>query len=322
MLNIHKEALEETETIVLHEFKLRYKKKSNTIYGFVEGKEDPCFYRGFMENSIPNDWKVELWSASNKDNVYKIYLKFDWRKFDRNQILFFVDRDLSEFLEKKYVSAENIYITDRYSIENDIVEKNTCDRVLRELCGFHNLEYGEFEKITNLFELQLDVFQKALIPVMSSILYWHRNNLLKKKSGLNNILMKHIFSIEKGIVKLNANPNNKENIIVYAHEQCNINPINREIIALIAKDFEENNHYKKFVRGKYLFWFLVEFCISINKHCMTLDFISIVHQPKMAVNLCQTNGVVQIAPRCRMPDSLKHFLKKTVLKYVQLKTAG
>lgn len=316
MIDIHKSALQDIDAIVLHEFKLRYKKKSHTIYGFVEGKDDPCFYRGFIENAVPEKWKVELWPAGNKESVYKIYSNFDWKQFDKNQILFFVDKDLSMILERKYETSRNIYVTDEYSIENSIVTPNTCDRVLREICGFTFLKYAEMEIILDKFQSQLHLFKKELIPVMSCILYWHKNKLLNKQSRLNNILMKHLFQVSKGVFSAIVNPDNKSDIIAYVHEQCSIDLTNRDIILEEIKYFTDNRYYEKYTRGKYLLWFLVEFCLSIHQNCTSFDFISIPQNPKMTVNLSQSSGVVLIAPRCRIPDSLRLFFETTISKYV------
>jgi hypothetical protein len=100
LISEHRKSRANKSRIVLHEFKIRFKKNSNTIYGFVEGKDDPSFYRGFIDNNIPDNWHVELWCAGGKDNVLDIYSNFDWRSFHKRQILFFIDRDLSEFTKE------------------------------------------------------------------------------------------------------------------------------------------------------------------------------------------------------------------------------
>lgn len=317
MKEIHQESIQNTDAIVLHEFKLRYKNKSKTIYGFVEGVDDPCFYRGFLENSLSSDWRVELWPAGNKDCVYKIYSNFDWTKFNDEQIIFFVDKDLSVVLERQYATAKNIYITDEYSIENSIVTPNICDRLLREICGFITLKYDESDLVLEHFKQQIQEFKKKMIPIMGCIVYWHQNKLLNRQSRLNNILMKHAFFVKNGRIEPIELPNEKKDIIEYAHEQCNIYLTNKEDVIQSIKQFKSANYHEKFVRGKFLLWFLVEFCISLNRDWESLDFISIKQRPKMAVNLSQSNAIVQIAPRCRIPDSLKLFFDYTILRYVK-----
>jgi len=319
LISEHRRARENKGRIVLHEFKLRFKKNSKTIYCFVEGNDDPCFYRGFIENSIPDDWNVELWPSGGKDKVFEIYSAFDWRSFQKNQILFFVDRDLSEFTNKSIPDKMNIFTTDNYSIENDIVKSNTCDRVLREICGFTELKYDDSDKIKDMFHEQLELFQKALIPVMSSIISWRRES---RKACLNDIYMKHIFEVRNGALSETSNPKDKENIIVYIHEQCNLEMDNKESIAEIATAFEKTGHYRKFTRGKYLLWFLVEFCLSIHKDYSRLPFVVTRKKPKMVVSLSQSNAIAIVGLRCKIPKTLRGFLENTLNKYVALKEAA
>jgi hypothetical protein len=216
LISEHRKSRANKSKIVLHEFKVRFKKNSDTIYGFVEGKDDTCFYRGFIENSIPDNWNVELWNVGGKNGVLEIYSNFDWRSFHRGQILFFIDRDLSEFTGESIPNKLNIFVTEKYSIENDIVNQNTCERVLREVCGFSELEYEQSDKIKRHFKEQLVHFQKLLIPVMSNIIIWKINH---EKACLDNICMKHAFKIKNGVLYEIPRPKNKDNIVQYIHEQ-------------------------------------------------------------------------------------------------------
>ena len=314
LIDEHRAARKDSSLAVMHEFKLRFKRGSKTIYGFVEGKDDPCFYRGFVESRIPSEWKTELWPSGNKDCVISLFEKFDWRVFNKQQVLFFVDRDLSEFTNEPTPVSDNFYVTDNYSIENDVVNSNVCDRLLREICGFSHMKYDDSDKIISQFDSQLNAFQSAMIPVMSNIVYWRNNNL---KACLDDIIMKHMFSIKKGKLVQKSNPKNKANEIVYIHEQCNLPVQNHPEINTTIVKYKNENLEKKFIRGKYILWFAVEYCISIHRDCLTLDFVNIADKPKVGINLSQSNGISQIAPRCRMPVSLSDFFDKTLNEYVK-----
>ena len=80
MLKIHADALNSVGT-AYHEFLLRYKANAKVVYGIVEGKEDPMFYRGFIESNLPEGWNVELIRAGCKNNVLKAFESFDWTRF-------------------------------------------------------------------------------------------------------------------------------------------------------------------------------------------------------------------------------------------------
>lgn len=104
MLDVHRDALESVSA-TYHEFLLRYKAHANVVYGVVEGKEDPMFYRGLIERTLPEDWQVELIPAGRKKNVLKSMAAFDWLRFSPKRICFFVDRDLSEFIPELSLSC-------------------------------------------------------------------------------------------------------------------------------------------------------------------------------------------------------------------------
>ncbi len=109
MIEIHADALA-TGVVVYHEFMLLYKKTAQIVYGLVEGKEDPMFYRGLIEKYLPSGWEVDLIKSGNKDGVLKTINAFDWHRYERKRIGFFVDRDLADFL------GENITVND----DNDL----------------------------------------------------------------------------------------------------------------------------------------------------------------------------------------------------------
>lgn len=311
MLEIHQAAIQET-TPIFHEFIARYNKFKKTVYGFVEGKDDPSFYRGFIEQSIPHDWSVELWAAGNKDKVIQLISHFDWDRFPKKRVAFFIDRDLSCFIGERLPTEDNVYITDKYSIENDVVSRSTCERILTEICNLSELTPSEKDGLLDLFENQVDAFFDALAPIMSWIILWKRNG---KRPSLNDICMKHMFSFERGRLQPNPNPKNTGSPINYIHSQCNIDLDASIDITDIEIEFKRNDGHKLFCRGKYLLWFVVEFALSVHRDVADM-ILSISHSPKMRVSLSQSNGVLLIAPRARIPMSLKTFIDNTFCNYI------
>jgi hypothetical protein len=175
MLEVHADALGSTNT-TYHEFLHYYKATARVVYGFVEGKDDPAFYRGFIENSLPSEWDVELIRAGKKDKVLGALNSMDWLRFPKKRVCFFVDRDLSEFLGEQLPSGENLYITDNYSIENDVVTFRTMKRVLEEVLNITEFDQTEIRVIQELFESNLDTFREVMVSVMSQILIWESSS--------------------------------------------------------------------------------------------------------------------------------------------------
>lgn len=312
MLAIHGAALA-SKIASYHEFLSRYSKSGKVVYGFVEGKDDPSFYRGFLDLLIPDDWSVELWPAGNKDQVYRIHGDLDWRRFPKKRICFFVDRDLSDLIPEQLPQDENIYVTRGYSIENDVATKATCNRLLTEVCGFAKAGHDELDSACELFEQQLGVFFEALIPVMAWILAWRRGG---RRPNLNDLAMHHLFRIEDGKVHPLANPNGKATVAEYLHAQCNV-PFDPALdIAALEQEVRTGGRHRIFSRGKYVFWFLIEFCRTVHRDAKVL-FRTITSPPKMHVNLSHSTGMSVVGVRARMPPSLRAFFKATFGSYIE-----
>jgi len=310
MISIHAAAIS-SRAASYHEFLARYSKRSRIVYGFVEGKEDPAFYRGFIEQLLPNGWDVELWPAGNKDQVYRIHSYIDWRRFAKGRICFFVDRDLADIIPEKLSTDRNIYVTDGYSIENDIVKKATCKRVLSELCGFSRIDHAELDAVADTFAQELELFLRNMISVMAWIVAWRRSG---QRPNLNDIQLRDLFALKNARLVVNAAPKGKT-VPIYIHEQCNVVFDPTVDTGPIASELRWENKYKSLTRGKYSFWFLVEFCNSVNRDAAEV-FPSLDASPKMNLTLSPANGVAIIGARARCPASLREFLRATFLTYI------
>lgn len=311
MLAIHEQALSATVSLY-HEFLARYRKNARVVYGFVEGKEDPSFYRGCIDSLLPQDWQVDLWPAGNKDKVVQLHDEFDWERYHREQVMFFMDRDLSDFLGEALPSAENVYITDSYSIENDIVNRSTCDRLLVEILNLTKVTREEREDILNVFEQQLLIFAQELTMVMVWIIHWRRSG---EKPCLNDIMMNHLFDIDAGTVQITESPRGLSSREEYIHKQCNIRLDLSTDLTAIEEEFRRAQGVQRFVRGKFLLWFMVKFVLSVHKEIASFSKV-VLTPPKKVVDLGISNAVAIAGTRARMPKSLKDFLERTCLEVV------
>lgn len=311
MLDVHADAIREVLPIY-HEFIAKYKRSTRLIYGFVEGKDDPSFYHGFIDHMLPSEWDVDIYPVGNKDKVIGLYEVFDWERFPKSRILFFVDRDLSAFLAQKLPRKRNMYITDNYSIENDIVNKSTCKRVLREVCNLSALSTDEMGRMLDMFDTELERFRKELIPIMCWIIHWRRRGF---KPSFNDIRMNHLFRLDSGRLDILPSPKGAKGYMEYIHSQCSISFDPKADLTAIQSEFIANGGTTKFIRGKYELWFLVKFVLSVHQSIPRLSAVLTV-SPPMRVSLGDSNAVILIAPRARMPESLRRFLKKTCVTYI------
>lgn len=316
MLEIHATALS-AQVASYHEFLSRYSTTAKVVYGFVEGKDDPCFYRGFIDHFLPDDWEVELWPAGNRDQVYRVHADMNWQRFPKERVCFFVDRDLSSLIPEALATDSNIYVTDGYSIENDLVKRGACRRVLSEVCALGTLDHSELDTVCDLFEVELEKFLAAMIPTMAWILHWRRSG---ERPALNNLLMCDLFAVTSGTLRANPTPRGKGNPVQYIHERCNVTYDATVDTAPLEAEFRKGGAYRHFTRGKYVFWFLIEFCRSVRASIRT-HFKSCTKVPPMNVSFAAANGMTIIGNRARVPKSLKTFLSSNYCEYIEAKAA-
>lgn len=132
MLEIHSQSLEDVDE-AYHDFLLIYRQDARCLYGFVEGKDDPVFYRHLIENQLPEAWSIKLIPTGSKQKVLQAFQSMDWNNFCKKRVCFFIDRDLQDFLGTPQQEETNIYITDGYSIENSVLQYRVLSNVLSDV---------------------------------------------------------------------------------------------------------------------------------------------------------------------------------------------
>lgn len=312
MLDIHAQALDRISA-AHHEFLLRYKASAEIVYGIVEGKEDPMFYRGLIERSLPDGWDVELISAGCKDNVLKAAQAFDWTRFSSKRICFFVDRDLSDLIQDIPLTAENVYVTDNYSIENDAVNFGAFKRILEEALNISGLRPEESDTIEGRFAAALASFRKAMTPIMVQILIWRSEG---KRPCLNDIRPKDFFMFQNGTIQLRDTFASTQSRLQIAADSVCLPTASEADLAKAQVRFDEKQGTERLIRGKYLLWFMVEMALDIHRSIASI-VARFTSPPKVRISLGIGNVMVILAPRVRCPKSLNDFLNHNYIQYIR-----
>ncbi|SMH34721.1 DUF4435 domain-containing protein [Methanohalophilus portucalensis] len=312
MIDIHKEA-RASEKALYHTFLTNYKKNSNIVYGFVEGLDDPTYYQR-IENLIPHDWRLKLYKSGNKDKVLQIHNNMDWTRFHSKRICFFIDRDLSEFIDDVGEIDGNVYVTDKYSIENDFVNCEMLEKLLSEIMRINIAEMSrdEQEKLHMIFDDNFELFKSTMVPVMAQIILWKRN---KKRPLLDNIDPSDFFYFKNADMYIKEEFEKENDRIIHISKCCNIEPDVLDSIKDIKIEFCRKQGPKKHIRGKYMLWFMLMCTKEIHK---SITYICSKYRkpPKVRTEIGLKNAVVHLAPRARIPESLKLFVENNYLYYI------
>ncbi len=308
MIEIHKDALQ-SSNIPYNDFLLFYRIGGKKVYGFVEGKTDPSFYRTFIENVLTDGWECRLIPAGNKENVLNLFAAMDWGRFPKKAICFFVDRDLSEFLGGEKYQGDNLFVSDCYSIENEILNEHTLERTLEEICCIGILKPDELQKLKELFLSNLIYFKEALACVMAQIIIWRRaqqkgDNLIAR---LECIKVKTFFEFSFGRIALKSNYVSSAKRIEHAANSVKAQIGTQAELKTAEEEFRAKAGIDKFVRGKYLVSFFLE-CTEALRVAIPTLFNRHLQPPGKSAAVGEATAIMIIGPRARCPNSLRTFL--------------
>lgn len=312
MLDIHAEALESVNEAV-HTFYLRFRSEAKIVYGFVEGKEDPMFYRGLIDRFLPQDWNVDLIRSGRKAKVLEAFDDLDWKRFDWRRVAFFLDRDLDQIVRPQDMRvAKNVYITDGYSVENSVVDDRMFMRLLAEAYNIVDLSADEEAELSKLFRGLLQQFNRDISPIMGLIVHWRSKGIT---AHLDNLDLKLVFTFAQGGMVLTpacADPRTCTGIAAQSIGAANCTDDEYEHA---MASFSVAHAPAGLTRGKYLIWFLAKALEHIHSEIGRFAQ-AYKNPPKPKAALGQANLMFTAAPRARCPESLRKFLDRTFLAYV------
>lgn len=300
----------ESRTVAYTLFLEEYNKHKPICYGFVEGKDDPSYYQCHIDNYLPAGYKIRLFPTGRKECVKQTYDLFDWRSFDKKRIVFFMDRDLSDIIRDPHIiNDSNVYITDQYSIENDIICSDTLEAVLRQLLGFAETPQNQIDTVIRLFEIAREKFDSIMLPVMANVIFWKKGGVLT--ANYRNVKINHIVSVQNGCLVILKT---EEEIIrlIYKQSGLELALYNKEDVNNICREIVTKGCIRSIIRGKYLATFFIEFCNSVCRDCTRIA----IKKTHKGCTISEVDIMRMIAPRCRISNSLRSFINDTILAYI------
>lgn len=279
----------------------------NSVHIFVEGDDDPSFYRNGLNHYCESSRKLHYHECGGKTQVYRtretIQKRTDTPQWSDSMILiYFVDKDLSDILQEDYPHASDIFVTDYYSIENYLVSEGMLEVVLTDLFNFYSGEKPESGVIRAKFREELERFYQYVEPIMIWGLY-HKQ--IGTDFSFSDVKLHHLFEIESDLrLKKLADDNE---LVALLNKMCEIHTDNlfsdeEATLQNLIKDFEP----KKYIRGKFEIWFFVKFLqklATMLKTDLKIDF-------RYSQGLMGERDIVKtLGPRVHpLPTSLHNFL--------------
>lgn len=242
-----------SDIAAFHQFKILYNPEGSEYHFFFEGEEDGLFYMPEARRHIDLKY-LNIYDCGGKRNVIEIREAIKSDGYDVEKCLFFVDRDFDDLLGSQVAIDEYTYITDGYSIENDISTLDGVRVVLMEILRISKAD-PEFKKIEVDLESGFQVFYTEVRPLTAWILAAKSLGLkpnLRNTAGLKGVA---IISDAKPVITKTGFSEFKRKVVVNGSL-----PSMREVLRW--RRMLKIDSAKSWVRGKYEVWFFQTALIS------------------------------------------------------------
>ncbi len=314
----------------------KYKDKNNDVHIFVEDEDDYEFYRYYI-NYIYRDFKILPYYQKGKKNVIDSYNEVNWKKYSKSKVLFFIDKDYDDIIAKKNPKDLNFFITKYYSIENYLVTEEFFEIILSRIIKIRDERM--VKQFIDRIKLAHEEFYRQMIPITSLILIYRK---LGTQMKLNNLSLSYFLKINNlEVIPVNYCKQKKFEKIVSSSingfekslvtnkkklneilDKCEADPKSCNLAMLLnnKRELGSIKCKKKFIRGKYEFWFLFEMIKSIEREVSILnkkisadnDSKSLEKQKTPLLKKCfviDANTIFHIfPPKMKMPKDIETFL--------------
>lgn len=293
------------ETVLKIKQKYSVSPNAKNIFIIVEGKDDITFYGMKAENYKQPESKIQIIPAGNRKKVVETYRKLDWNNYSKSKILFIIDRDLSDYTHEDTPTDENIYITDNYSIENDVCTQDTFIKVLKYLAQLNDIDDNDEKDLLDFYNHSEQQFFDLAVPIMALILYWKMNGI---NANYANVNFGNIFQIKDNNFILNSIFSKYTEALEYVCNKSDIayNPsIDLEYYKNLLQEKDKPIH---FVRGKYVSCFftaIIAYTVANSK-----DILTSKKEAKMTLTIGNKDLIIKLSGYMNVPPSLHSFLGK------------
>lgn len=275
---------------------------SKKIFFIVEGKDDVPFYGTKADGYIPSGWKLVIIPAKNRKKVVEVYNSLDWSHYSKNKIMFFIDQDLSDYTKEDTPQDTNVYVTDKYAIENDLCTADTYLKALKYYYDLVDIDEKDEDCLQKFFTESCEKFVTMSTPVMAQILHWKLNRI---KANYANFKAQNIFEINNKSFQLVETYQSEHSILLELCKQSGVpySPIDiLEYINLL----NEKHTPEEYIRGKYILAFFVKILNFTTKN--SSNILPSSRKSKDNLGLGYENALSKLCGIMKSPESLDKFL--------------
>ncbi len=242
-----------TPVAAVHKFLTNYDPSNDRrAYAFVEGEPDRAFYRAHLQRYVERTSDIYIYNCEGKKEVYATFQKVIARFPRCRGVLFFVDKDVDDILGALWPTDPRIFVTEWYSIENYLVEKNALLRYFGDYVKVRRVDIT-LDAIAEDFERQRELFYRITAPIMAWIIVVRRagNRLL-----LADVDMSRFCTLSND----GTSRKRRKGTLVYLHHVTQMAALN-SVWRSVRRTQSDLRHLtpKRYIRGKFEGWWFVQF---------------------------------------------------------------
>lgn len=261
-----------------------------------EGFDDKSVYAQWIRQIIPN-FKYEPFLCGGKKYVLQLKAVLDRDLGNlRDLVYFFVDRDFDDLAGQ--APTKEIFLTDRYSLENYIVDPVVLDAILVEELHCHAAPNVR-SRIVDIFLTDYETFLTETKEI-NFLLYCARRLRIKILNSLPEKISK-IAVIDIGSIK--ATEVKAVDII-----QLSVQPTDEEfnVLRLEFDGMDPKHRY----RGKFAYMFFIKWLSILNEARTNDECPLFIEAEKISKTKFSDISIGLMASRSPKPTGLPNFLNK------------
>ncbi|MCA3273974.1 MAG: DUF4435 domain-containing protein [Roseomonas sp.] len=276
---------------------IRIREYDPSIFVFVfEGDDDKIIYAQWLSRISPR-LKYEPLPCEGKRNVlaFRDSLLLDEAGL-RTNVLFFIDRDFNDLCGRK--NGNDIFMTDRYSVENYLVSERVLDALLKT--GFHCESYSVVRaKLLSLFSTLYLEFLSTVKEVNFRIFVARQRQigLLNEKQNLSKLWLS--ISLET----IGASGKTAAEIVELADN------VSEEEYSRLRKKFDKLDPKKRY-RGKFSLTFFNTWLAALKTEWRSTGSTLLAEITERRPIREQEFNVGNFASKSELPKGLRVFLRK------------
>lgn len=289
-----------SDVAALHRFMILYDSEDSALHLFFEGDEDPSYYVPYIRR-MSGSRILRTYNCGGKRNVISVREDIYNSGYKMDECLFFIDRDFDSYLGVQDNPDEFTYVTDSYSIENEIVSDECAEVILIDLVGMSHADPTYSQAVSAISRARVN-FEKLIRPMMAWCL---ASKEAMEKPNFNNVDLAKVFSVNhNGDVSLKPQAFQK-----FRRSICRHSAVSRRDMLRWGRTIAHESP-KIWLRGKYELWLFESILLLVLKEIVKIRKSHSQRVPRIPSALRERNLFDVVGGRVRAPASFTGFLEE------------